>query len=429
MGITLFDWQIPAYNRTKDILTQYNFCIQASDCGTGKTVIILQACKDLGLKPLIVCPRSVITSWRRTADIMNVPVVDVITPQRLLHKNKYHVSGKWDLTGIDMCVYDEVHGYASGIDAKSARILAELKAYPVKVTVASATLLNSPLQMRAVGFLAGICKFERGAYLRWCLSMGCYKMPMIKALRFNGGRDVMQKIAQDLSPYMVRIDSTKVEKFPKSLVVPKLMDLDDVALEELNAIYAAMDQKLKEDVHTNPLVANLRERQRIEQLKTPLVMELVQEAVDEGYAPVVLLNFRASVAAVREAAAAKGITSSIIIGEQSQAERDGNIDEFQSDKTMMMVGTLAAGGAGINLNCPKDSGLKRRVSFINPGWDAAALTQGLGRIHRASNDDVPVIQTLVLCSNSIEERVYRSIQAKIGRIQDINNADLGAPAL
>jgi len=431
MKISLYPWQQPALDRTKEILQKHNLCLQTSSCGVGKTVIMLQACKDLNLKPLVMCPRSVITSWKRTAENMEVPLVDAITPQRLLYRNSYYTGGKWHLDDVGVAIYDEVHSYASGEKAKSTRILAELKAHQdVKVMLASATLSDSPLKLRACGFLAGLHAFNTSSYTKWCLEHGCYKMPQIRALRFSGGPTgmrAMADIASKLAEFSVRIDSATVPGFPKSLVIPKLLDLDTLELEQFNSIMDEMSEKLKDTTLTDPLIQCLRLRQKCELLKIPLMLELIRESIEEGFAPVTFLCFRDSVAALRDAAAGHKLSASIIQGEQSQTERDNNIDTFQADRTDMMISTIDAGGAGINLNHVKGTDMRRRASFISAGWNASSLIQALGRIHRASNDDVPVVQTIALCANTVEQRVYDAIQSKILRIDTLNNADLGSP--
>lgn len=45
-------------------LKTYSRCLDASDTGTGKTYTSIAACLSMNLKPLIICPKSVITSWK-----------------------------------------------------------------------------------------------------------------------------------------------------------------------------------------------------------------------------------------------------------------------------------------------------------------------------------------------------------------------------
>jgi hypothetical protein len=46
-------------------LDTYGRILDASDTGTGKTYTAIITCLALGLKPLIICPKSVISSWRK----------------------------------------------------------------------------------------------------------------------------------------------------------------------------------------------------------------------------------------------------------------------------------------------------------------------------------------------------------------------------
>lgn len=46
-------------------LDTYGRVLDASDTGTGKTYTCVATCIAMQLKPLIICPKSVISSWKR----------------------------------------------------------------------------------------------------------------------------------------------------------------------------------------------------------------------------------------------------------------------------------------------------------------------------------------------------------------------------
>ena len=61
-------------NHTDNIiysLKTYSRCLDASDTGTGKTYTSIAACLSMNLKPLIICPKSVITSWKNVLSHFN----------------------------------------------------------------------------------------------------------------------------------------------------------------------------------------------------------------------------------------------------------------------------------------------------------------------------------------------------------------------
>ncbi len=151
-----YAWQQSSVDRLLSILTDGNFAVNTSDTGTGKTVVALEVMKRLGLRTLIICPKAVHTAWRRTAEAMDCSdlILGIINPEKLQHKNEYFntKTKRWVLPKDTFVIWDEVHRGASGIKSRTTQICAYLKPQGYKVLVMSATVANSPLQMRAVGY-------------------------------------------------------------------------------------------------------------------------------------------------------------------------------------------------------------------------------------------------------------------------------------
>ena len=68
----LLEYQIEHTNNLIRILTNNNTCLDASDTGTGKTYSAVAVCAHLQLIPIIVCPKSIISNWRRICIDFNV---------------------------------------------------------------------------------------------------------------------------------------------------------------------------------------------------------------------------------------------------------------------------------------------------------------------------------------------------------------------
>ena len=270
--ITPYHWQEPSVQRTVELLSQGNLAVNTSETGTGKTVVALAAIKELGLRALVIAPKAVHTAWRRTAEAMGVVLKGVINMERLQYANQYYTKGRWNLADIDLVIVDEVHKGASGPKAKSTRIIGELKAYPVKVMPMSATIADSPLKLRAVGYLAGLHKFNNTSFYDWCLRNGCYTVPHIKGLQFPKGpraRAIMESLHQQMKDKMVRIRIAEVPEFPETLIAANLYDLDKEYTDQINEIYSTMEERLKQP-GMNPMTEIIYARQRTELLKVPL---------------------------------------------------------------------------------------------------------------------------------------------------------------
>jgi len=64
----LLPFQIEHVKTLLVALRLYGKALDASDTGTGKTYVALALARELGLRPVVVCPKSVISTWRRVAE-------------------------------------------------------------------------------------------------------------------------------------------------------------------------------------------------------------------------------------------------------------------------------------------------------------------------------------------------------------------------
>lgn len=113
------------------------------------------------------------------------------------------------------------------------------------------------------------------------------------------------------------------------------------------------------------------------------------------------------------------------LGMQDFAERQREIDKFQSGKSLYCLYTLRAGGVGLSLHhtdemtkfkCRrKDSGyaveediplvpVRQREVYIAPTWSPIEFVQSIGRVPRLTSLS-PTKQTLVFYRGTIEQRV------------------------
>ena len=80
----LLDYQVPHVDKLVRGLNQYNVVVDASDTGTGKTFCALFTALKLGLKPFIVCPKCVISSWKRVAKSIGIDPIMVINYDQII---------------------------------------------------------------------------------------------------------------------------------------------------------------------------------------------------------------------------------------------------------------------------------------------------------------------------------------------------------
>jgi hypothetical protein len=164
----------------------------------------------------------------------------------------------------------------------------------------------------------------------------------------------------------------------------------------------------------------IRARMKIEMLKVPIMLDIIEEALDSNYSIVVFVNYRDTLNYL----AHYFETECLIHGGQTMEERQDSIDQFQSNKSKIIICIIQAGGVGISLH--DVNGGHPRMSVISPTWSGQDMQQALGRIHRAGSKS-PALQRIVFCTNTYEERICELIQIKLTNITGINDRDLVGP--
>ena len=421
--ITPYHWQEHSVAKMVEVLRNGNFCINASDTGTGKTVTALAALKQLGSQALLVCPKIVHTAWLHTAEEMACrnQIHGIVNPERLQYSNPYFVDNTWRIPKSVLIIWDEVHRGASGPKATTTKILALTRPLGYKVLAMSATIASSPLQMRAIGYLAGLHQFKPSSFWEWCRANGCFHQDPIPGLRFPKGpraRAFMEQIGRQLQPVMTRIRIADVPDFPETLIQANLYDLETTYAQQIKDAWDNLREALRAR-RSDELTERLRAREITELCKVALLSDLAREAIeDAGKSVVVFVNFRSTLAALQDKLGK--FKPHAIYGGQTDAERQLGIAAFQADDCPLMLCMSQAGGLGINLHGLP--GKRERTSFITPSDKATDFIQCLGRIHRSGGSKT--IQTVVLAAGTVEEKIHTNLQGKLSNLSALQDGDL-----
>lgn len=423
--ITPYIWQRQSVEDLVRILSAGQFALNTSDTGTGKTIVALESIKRLQLPALIVCPKQVHTAWLQTADEMDCTkqIFGVVNAERLQFKNQFFRDKQWRIPPETLIVWDEVHRGASGPKSNTSKILAYTKPQQLKVLAMSATIASSPLQMRALGYLAGLHSYSDASYWPWCISNGCFKRPYINGLFFPKGTrgvELMANIGAQLQPMMTRIQIDQVPGFPETRILANLYDLDKDYLSLVKDAYRHMANQISSAKGT-PRVERLRARQVTELAKVDLFKDLALDDHRNGKSVVVFVNFRESLA--RIAASLRMHLDdnlvAVIKDGQTMEERKNIVDNFRNDIVQVLVCMSQIGGVGINLHGAP--GRRLRTSWLSPGDRADEFKQCLGRIHRAGGSYT--VQTLVLAAGTVEEAVHKNLRGKLANMSALTDGD------
>jgi len=470
---------------------QGNRCIvDASSTGTGKSYISLALALHLGLKPMIICPLSVIPSWLQVAKFFNTklfgianyemikgckyynadmenvncPFVDKMKiydimdeendfspvfkkkkPKKkinikdtskstnkntnkddkndnkdnniddnIVEKLTYNVQFPADV----LIIFDEAHRCKNSDSINSAFLLSFKKAEN-KILLLSATLCDKIEHFGVFAVLFDLIDKPRDLKY-WFMKQEKANPQKYSHIKEDDDKQLFS-IHNALFPRRgARMKIKELgDKFPQNNITAQSYlcnDYEKVAFEYAEINLALENLKQKEN-RAFALARILRARQRIELYKVPIFIDLITDALLDGFSIVVFVNFRDTMFKLAD----HFRTECLINGGQSIDERAKCINNFQKDRERLIICNIQSGSVGINLH--DLNGNFPRMSLINPTWSGQLILQALGRIFRAGSK-TPCIQKIIFCAGTTEEDVRDKINEKLKTIDMINDYDM-----
>lgn len=405
---------------------------------TGKTYNACGVARELDMDILVVCPKAVMESWRRVIKNhfkMNHKLIGIINYELLRVGRKdsniaSYVKRRdtrrnefvWKIPKSTLIIWDESQKLKGSNTKNSETCLSALK-QGYKMLFCSATNATQPLELKTVGM--AIKLFENSKqYYTWLYNHGVTRGRF--GLQFNGDKEVLKKLHTDIFEHRgVRLSRDTIPNFPESQIIAECYDMEEETKNKINKIYSEMESELnklkkriKENKDTNQLTAILRARQKVELLKVPLFVEMIEDGIENGMSIVIFCNFTETIDALSE----RLNTKCIVNGDPKYVKvRQQNIDDFQSDKERVILINIAAGGSGLSLH--DLNGKYPRMSIISPSYSAVLMRQSTGRIWRDSAKSKS-IQKIVFASGTVEEKVCESVKQKLENLDTLNDGDL-----
>ena len=425
----LFDWQLGHAKVLMTSLLRNGYAKDGSDTGTGKTFVALYVAKKMGLVPFVLCPKSVVPSWKDTMLGFGYEPDEhhVYNYEKMIRgTNEFYDGKKWLLNPKKaLVIFDEDHR-CKGAKSKNAKMMIAAKRAGLKILCLGATSCTNPTEMRALGYVLDL--HDDKGWWRWSLRNGC-KRGLFGGLEFKGSKAALKRLHDHIYKSGIRGSRIKIADlppgaFPNSNIIAQGYDISarsdiDLIYNDLKSELEALEAKKHTDTD-NPLVAQLRARQEIELLKVPLFEELARDAYDSGNSVAIFVNFRETMEVLLRRLA--GLCEiRMIHGSQSGSERELQCLGFQNDVARVMICTIQAGGTGLSLH--DLNGKFPRVSLISPTYSAIDFRQCLGRIHRAGAKS-PAVQKIVFASGTVEMRVCKLVKRKLDNLDLINDDEL-----
>lgn len=432
-------YQVQHVHDLCSILLRNGIVLDASDTGTGKTYSAILGAKQLGLRPCIICPLSVKSSWASALAACGVEHYDLWHYEQIrgglhgvyeLYRSGRRNVREWTLGQRAIIIFDEAHRTANPTTHQGRMMIAAAKSrYPVMLL--SATACTSPVKM---GNIAAALKLHSGSYLdakKWLASMGCHS-GKFHGVGWDASEKNIAKLHHELFPARaVRMRITDIPDFPETKIIADPVEYKATETKKLNKLFSGIAElqaqmaELRRQQAWDAQAANailvqmLRMRQEVELIKCTQLLEMTLDALEENKHVAIFLNFSDSVELVRDGLQRSGIDCACIWGQNKRGERDEIIRRFESDELPVVICNISAGGVGISLH--DKNGHFPRLAIISPTWSATDLKQALGRVHRAGAK-TKSLQRIVFASGTVEEDVARRVKSKLdslGQIQDL----------
>jgi len=416
----LLKWQVEPMTRLVEILKTNLSAVDSSSTGVGKTYTACSVAKNLGLALGVICPKAVIPSWHDASKHIGTEIKFVVNYEGLKFSagEKYIVWTPmgypvWKISERDpvLLVFDEAHRCKDHNLSKNALMLISAVSQKIRHLLVSATLADSPLHMRAVGYSLGLHNGRN--FQEWIRSLGCWK-DSNNRWHFTGGENSMKRIRSSIFPSRgVRIRADDLGKdFPTTLITAEVIEASGA-----DKIYESLQKRLEkvqeqtENYHKTVLTEVLGARRRVELLKVPSMVSLAKDAIEQDNSVAIFVCFNETVEALKEA-----LKCPVITGDTPQNERNRIMKVFRADRIPAVVLNISAGGVGISLH-----GARQRLSLISPSWSAIDLIQTIGRVRRAGGSHS--VQKILFANGSVEESVCARVRSKVGCIETLNDGD------
>jgi SNF2 family DNA or RNA helicase len=351
-------------------------------------------------------------SMEKRAEQLRNPIEEffVITNLESLRDDRIIEAFKKSSNKFGMIAFDEAHKAATKSSQQGTNLL-KLDA-PFKIAATGTLITNNPLSAYVPLSWTGNDQSTLTNYKSQYCNFGGFKNAQVIGYK---NLDVLQ---EEINSCSLRRTLDQVRSdMPQKTVTLEVLEPDD----DQRKFYEAIKEGVKEEADkielksANLLALTTRLRQAtacpsllttqsVSSCKVDRCVELIQELTSQGEKVVVLSVFKET---LNELAAKLGqFRFSINTGDTPDAVVGNNVARFQEDPSeQVFAGTWGKVGTGWTLNAAS------YLICIDTPYTAAMFDQGTDRVYRINNDR-PAFITVLMCSDTIDERVQEIIEKK-----------------
>lgn len=393
----------PHQEIAKDFLLKKKRAILADSPRVGKTMPTAAAALE-HLPALIVCPAIVKTVWRDAIHRINPEIeVDIIKGKKNAEDigsaqitiiNYDLLSDIKKIAKFKTLVLDESHRIKNHKAKRTEACLKLMGAIPNVYALSGTPIPNRPIELypllKGLGLYRGgwydfAVRYARAWNAPWGLdTSGASNLPELKQLMSGSvlrrTKDEVFKDYQEPAVSLITFD-LPVDKREQTFDAEALID------------------------HPNPMLSfdGLAEVMvEAGQRKIKPAAEFISDKLNDG--PVVVFAHHKSVVHGLEELF-KDEKPSVITGEVASNKREQLIKDFQSGKTNLFIGNIAACSEGVDLSRAD------QVVFVEATWQTSALEQASSRVENINKNNNAVIYLLTI-ANSLDHTILKKILKK-----------------
>ncbi len=434
--------QVPHVAKLLSIIQEKRVAHDGSDTGTGKTFCAAAIAASLQLETLVVCPLSVVATWRKVLAQFGVKAT-VINYELAWRRMGVKVKcGRgfffvWS-RAFPLVIYDEAHRTGGETTINSKMVIAS-KRNGSRILTLSATAADSVMKLKALGFALGLHQMSN--YREWLMSYGVVERPIYR----KGGIQVMQKDGRPAMKLEIgkrantiamqrlydqiygtgnrgsRMRIADIPDFPTTQIEIRMLDAEDKKLVQLSTeLETYIRQRTALGKFSEEILQKLLFwRQAAETAKISHLIDMAEDALETSKVAI-FVNFSRTIDELLAEAAKRKWTTAFIRGDQKPEDRQAAIEAFQRNEIDLIVCNIQAGGVGVSLHDPITK--YPRTALFSPPWSAKDLKQGFGRVHRDGGGTSR--QFLVFWETGVEARVAASVQRKLNNLALLNDNDV-----
>lgn len=397
----------PHQQEAKLFLLSRRRAILADQPRVGKTLPSAAAALE-NLPALIVCPAIAKTVWEAAFNKL-APSVSV-----------YVISGKRDAAlpnsaDVTIINYDVLQYAQTNLDRYNTLVLDECHRIKNPKAARTKAAMMAMKKIDYVYTLSGTIVPNRPAEL-WPIlhGLGIYR---------GGWFDFVYRYAKAWNPPWGGLDVSGASNIPelKAMVKPHMLrrKKEDIFMDykEPQVSLITFDlpvDKREQDFDADALISNPNALLAFEGLseimreagirKAPLAADFIDDLLQAGEPVVVFAHHKEVVNILEDELKIHKPVK--VVGDTAKAQRQKNIDDFQSGKTKCFIGNISSCGEGIDLSAAD------MIVFVEPTWQTSALEQASSRVENINKNGTKPLIYLLTVRASLDHTILKRIIEK-----------------